>query len=87
MIVRALIAVTEAGFIPACLVYLTAFYKTNELATRLAYFWGAQALASCFSGIMSFFVFRLEGAMGLEGWKWLFLTDGILTHLVGFLAL
>ncbi|CAO3585889.1 unnamed protein product [Absidia cylindrospora] len=86
MIVRSMIAITEAGFIPACLVYLTAFYKTNELATRLAYFWGAQALASCFSGVMSFGIFRLDGLFDLQGWKWLFLIDGILTQAIGLIA-
>jgi hypothetical protein len=76
-----------AGFIPACLTYLTGFYKTNELATRLAWFWGIQAFASAFSGFLSFAIFRLAGTAGLEGWKWLFLIDGIGTDFVGFVAL
>lgn len=87
MAVRVLIAVTEAGFIPACLTYLTGWYKTKELATRLAYFWGVQSFASAFSGLISFGVFRMAGIGGLEGWKWLFLLDGILTHIVGVIAL
>ncbi|CAO3680449.1 unnamed protein product [Umbelopsis vinacea] len=86
LIVRTLIAATEAGFIPACLTYLTGFYKTNELATRLAWFWGIQAFASAFSGFLSFAIFRLAGTAGLEGWKWLFLIDGIGTDFVGFVA-
>ncbi|KAI7882665.1 MFS general substrate transporter [Lichtheimia hyalospora FSU 10163] len=86
MAVRVLIAVTEAGFIPACLTYLTGWYKTKELATRLAYFWGIQSFASAFSGLISFGVFRMAGIGGLEGWKWLFLLDGILTHIVGVIA-
>ena len=36
------IAITEGGVIPATLVYLGSFYKSNELATRLAWFWGVQ---------------------------------------------
>lgn len=76
-----------AGFIPACLTYLTGFYKTTELATRLAWFWGIQAFASAFSGLVSFAIFRLAGTAGLEGWKWLFLIDGIATDFVGFAAL
>lgn len=86
MAVRVFIAVTEAGFIPACLTYLTGWYKTRELATRLAWFWGIQSFASAFSGLISFGVFRLAGVGGLEGWKWLFLIDGIFTHIVGFIA-
>ncbi|KAI8375570.1 major facilitator superfamily domain-containing protein [Blakeslea trispora] len=84
--VRIFIAVTEAGFIPACLAYLTGWYKTTELATRLAWFWGIQSFASAFSGLISSGIFELRGIGGLEGWKWLFLIDGVLTHVVGFLA-
>ncbi|CAO0801119.1 unnamed protein product [Mucor circinelloides] len=84
--VRIFIAVTEAGFIPACLTYLTGWYKTTELATRLAWFWGIQAFASAFSGLISFGVFRMAGIANLEGWKWLFLLDGIMTHIVGIIA-
>ncbi|KAI8143455.1 major facilitator superfamily domain-containing protein [Fennellomyces sp. T-0311] len=86
MTVRVLIAATEAGFIPATLQYLTTWYKTNELATRLAFFWGIQSVASAFSGLISFGIFRLRGVAGLEGWKWLFLIDGIFTHVVAFVA-
>lgn len=87
MAVRIFIALTEAGFIPTCLVYLTSWYKTNELATRLAWFWGVQSFASAFSGLISFGVFRLAGIANLEGWKWLFLLDGIFTHIIAFIAL
>lgn len=87
MVIRILIAVTEGGFIPACLYYLTSWYKSNELGTRLAFFWGVQSFASAFSGLISFGIFRLRGVGGLEGWKWLFLIDGIFTHVVAFIAL
>ncbi|KAJ3069806.1 hypothetical protein HDU99_002831 [Rhizoclosmatium hyalinum] len=36
--IRALIAITEGGVIPATLVYLGSFYKQNKLATRLSWF-------------------------------------------------
>ncbi|GAW09809.1 MFS general substrate transporter [Lentinula edodes] len=38
--VRCMIAVTEGGVIPATLIYLGSFYRSTELATRLAWFWG-----------------------------------------------
>ncbi|KAI8072145.1 major facilitator superfamily domain-containing protein [Gilbertella persicaria] len=85
--VRFFIAFTEAGFIPACLYYLQAWYKTNELATRLSWFWALQSFASAFSGLISFGIFRLAGVGGLYGWKWLFIIDGILTHVVGFISI
>ncbi|TFK68769.1 MFS general substrate transporter [Pluteus cervinus] len=76
------IAITEGGVIPATLVYLGAFYKGTELATRLAWFWGTQQVASATSGIMAAALLRLRGVGGLEGWKWLFLVDGVLTLII-----
>lgn len=86
LVVRIFIAITECGFIPACLTYVNGWYKTKELATRLAWFWAIQAFASAFSGLISFGIFRMAGIGGLYGWKWLFIIDGILTHIVGIVA-
>ncbi|ORX34072.1 MFS general substrate transporter [Kockovaella imperatae] len=78
-LVRSFIALTEGGVIPATLVYLGTFYKSDELVTRLSWFWGIQAVASAVSGIMASGLLRLHGVRGLYGWKWLFLVDGALT--------
>ncbi|KAJ3013771.1 UNVERIFIED_CONTAM: hypothetical protein HDU68_000559, partial [Siphonaria sp. JEL0065] len=78
-IARFFIALTEGGVIPATLVYLGGFYKKNELATRLSWFWGVQAVASAISGMMAAALLLLEGTNGLQGWRWLFIVDGIIT--------
>ncbi|KAK7449286.1 hypothetical protein VKT23_013429 [Stygiomarasmius scandens] len=80
--VRCMIAVTEGGVIPATLIYLGSFYRGTELATRLAWFWGVQTIASAVSGLMASGLLQLRGTAGLEGWKWLFLVDGIITVVV-----
>ena len=77
-----MIALSEGGVIPATLVYLGSFYKSTELATRLAWFWGIQTIASAVSGLMASGLLQLRGIGGLEGWKWLFLIDGIITVVV-----
>ncbi|KAJ7506683.1 MFS general substrate transporter [Mycena galericulata] len=80
--VRVFIALTEGGVIPASLIYLGSFYKSTELSTRLAWFWGIQAIASAVSGLMASGLLQLAGRGGLEGWKWLFLIDGAITIFV-----
>ncbi|KAJ6560144.1 MFS general substrate transporter [Mycena capillaripes] len=80
--VRIFIAITEGGVIPATLIYLGGFYKSTELTTRLAWFWGIQSIASAVSGLMASGLLQLGGRSGLEGWKWLFLVDGIITVIV-----
>ncbi|TFK33567.1 MFS general substrate transporter [Crucibulum laeve] len=73
--VRCFIAITEGGVIPATLVYLGGFYKGTELATL-------QTIASAVSGLMASGLLQLRGVRGLEGWKWLFIVDGIITLFV-----
>ncbi|KAI8617985.1 MFS general substrate transporter [Chytriomyces sp. MP71] len=84
-LLRALIALTEGGVIPATLIYLGTFYKRNELATRLSWFWGVQSVASAVSGLMASGILQLRGKSGLFGWSWLFVIDGVITILAAFL--
>ncbi|KAJ7064429.1 MFS general substrate transporter [Mycena belliarum] len=86
LIVRTFIAITEGGVIPATLIYLGGFYKSTELSTRLGWFWGVQAVASAVSGLMAAGLLQLRGRSGLEGWKWLFLVDGIATIIVAVIV-
>ncbi|KAJ7615951.1 MFS general substrate transporter [Roridomyces roridus] len=80
--VRIFIALTEGGVIPSALIYMGGFYKGAELTTRLAWFWGIQSIANAVSGLMASGLLQLRGRGGLEGWKWLFLVDGIITMVV-----
>ncbi|KAJ3298672.1 hypothetical protein HDU79_008165 [Rhizoclosmatium sp. JEL0117] len=84
-VIRALIAITEGGVIPATLVYLGSWYRKNELATRLSWFWGVQSLASAVSGLMASGLLQMEGIAGLNGWRWLFIVDGVITIVSAFL--
>ena len=61
MIVRIFVAITEAGFIPACLFYLSLWYKSKELPERLAWFFGIHSLSSAVAGFLAYALFMLEG--------------------------
>ncbi|KAI8075171.1 major facilitator superfamily domain-containing protein [Gongronella butleri] len=86
MAVRVFIAITEAGFVPACLFYLSLWYKSNELPERLAWFFGVQTFSSAVAGLLAYALFMLEGKAGLYGWQWLFFVDGIATQILGLVA-
>ncbi|KAJ7108039.1 hypothetical protein C8R43DRAFT_962953 [Mycena crocata] len=72
------IAIAEGGVVAVTLIYLSGFYKSTELATRLAWFWGIQPvkkIANAVGGLMASGLLRLHGQSGPEGWKWLFIAQ------------
>lgn len=62
------------------------FYRRGELARRLAIFYAAQSIASAFSGLLAFGVFRIHSGP-LAPWRYLFLIEGAGTILFAIFAL
>ncbi|KAF9347647.1 hypothetical protein BGX26_000887 [Mortierella sp. AD094] len=86
LICRAFVGMFEAGYIPGIAIYLTTYYKREEMALRLSIFWSTLAIANSAAGVLSYFILHMRGIAGLAGWKWLFLIDGLATALVGILS-
>lgn len=78
-VLRFLIGAFEAGFFPA-IVYLTTFwYRPEERSVRIAFVMASATLAGAFGGCIAFGVGHLNGAAGLEGFRWLFLIEGLVS--------
>lgn len=52
----------------------------------MAIFYSAGSLASAFSGLLAFAIDNMSGIGGLEGWRWIFLIEGMATVVLGFSA-
>ncbi|KIX00647.1 uncharacterized protein Z518_09712 [Rhinocladiella mackenziei CBS 650.93] len=74
---RLIIACFQSGFFSGCIFYLTLFYKRDELAFRIAAFYGSATIAGAFTGLISYGVFQIHSS--LQGWKILFLIEGAMT--------
>ncbi|KAF1970888.1 MFS transporter-like protein [Bimuria novae-zelandiae CBS 107.79] len=84
---RLVLGITEAPFYPGALFMISSFYTRKETATRMSVFYTGNLLASSFSGLIAAGIFaRLDGKHGLEGWRWLFLIQGVITVLVAGIA-
>jgi MFS family permease len=84
-VMRFLLGIAEAGFFPGIIFYLTLWYPSRLRSTRTAWFVSAIAVSGVIGNPISGWVMdRLSGSMGLEGWQWLFLSEGIPSVLVGF---
>ncbi|WAO91764.1 MFS domain-containing protein [Fusarium falciforme] len=76
----------ESGFFPGSILIISKWYLPNETQTRIAVFYTASALAGAFSGMLAAGIAQMDGVGGLEGWRWIFLLEGIVTVLLGVLT-
>lgn len=59
---------------------LGSWYKEEEINTRSATFTSSGLIGSIFSGFMQSAIYsNMDGKNGLEGWRWLFIIDCIIT--------
>ncbi len=86
-LLRFLLGVAEAGFFPGIIFYLTYWYPARERARAYAWFLAAIPVCGVIGGPISGALLGLDGWLGLRGWQWLFLLEGIPSVLVGFAVL
>ncbi|RKL32814.1 hypothetical protein BFJ72_g10314 [Fusarium proliferatum] len=85
--VRFLLGVTEAGFAPGVMFMFSCWYKREEQAKRFIIFLSASILSGAFGGVLAGAISgHLDGARGIEGWRWLFITEGVLTVAMALFA-
>ncbi|KAK2000303.1 major facilitator superfamily transporter [Colletotrichum falcatum] len=81
--VKAMLGMLMGGFIPDVVLWLTYFYKSNELPLRLAWFWTALSTVNIVGSLVAAGVLQMRGVAGWAGWRWLFLIEGIVTLVIG----
>jgi len=74
--VRFLLGMSEAGFFPGVVYYLSQWFPANVRARTLSRFYVALPLSSVFMGGLAGALLGLQGRLGLAGWQWLFLAEG-----------
>lgn len=47
-------------------------------------FFSAASVAGAFSGLLAFGISKMDGVGNLEGWRWIFILEGIATVIVAF---
>src|SRR3981189_2667503 len=85
-VLRFLLGVAEAGFFPGIILYLTYWYPAEYRARFLAAFAIAVPVSTVIGAPVSGLLLGLDGAMGLNGWQWLFIIEGIPSVLLGIVT-
>ncbi|KAG4266442.1 hypothetical protein LB506_010464 [Fusarium annulatum] len=84
--IKALLGLLMGGFIPDIVLWLTYFYKSNELPIRLAFFWTALSTSNILGSLLAAGILQMRGVLGWGGWRWLFLLEAIGTFIIGLFS-
>ncbi|CAG7920758.1 unnamed protein product [Penicillium olsonii] len=84
---RFLLGFVEAAFYPGALFLISSWYKREEMGVRSAFLFSGSQLGSAFSGLIAAGIQDgLNGARGLESWRWIFIIEGSVTVFVAICA-
>lgn len=76
--VRFFQGLAEASTYCGTIYIIGSWYKPREIATRTAIFTAAGQTGSMFAGIMMAAIYNgMDGYLGLRGWQWLFIINGM----------
>ena len=85
-IIRFLLGVAEGGFFPAMVVYLTHWYRYEDRGKAIAMFMAAVPVSNMFGAPIAGLLLRLHW-LGLSGWRWLLILEGIPAFIGGIATL
>lgn len=84
--VRFFLGIAESGLFPGVVFYLSMWYKRSEQHYRVALFFSAASLAGAFGGVLAWGIAHMRGVGGYNGWRWIFILEGLLTAVVSIAA-
>lgn len=76
-IVRFLLGIAEAGFFPGIIFYMTLWFPASYRARVVGLFMFAVPVSTVIGSPISGYLLNLHGALGLEGWQWIFLIEAL----------
>lgn len=86
-VVRFLLGLAEAGFLPGALLYLTYWFPDARRGRIVALFMVGLPLSSLIGAPLSGWILSIfDGVHGLRGWQWLFALEAMPSVLLGVLV-
>lgn len=82
-ILRMLVGIAEAGFMPGILLYLTWWFPARFRARANALFMIAMPVTMMIGSLISGYILAMDGLWNLKGWQWLFLLEGLPAIILG----
>lgn len=65
---------------PGAVFLMSSWYSRAELTRRIAWFYSGSSIANMVGGLLAAGILgNMDGAMGIAGWRWLFIIEGVIT--------
>jgi len=85
--IRFLLGLAEAGFFPGIILYLTYWFPAEYRARVMSAFILGAPLSAVLGGPLCGALLELHNVLGIKGWQWLFIAEGVPTVILGVVAL
>ena len=82
-VMRFLLGAAEAGFFPGVMFYLMQWFPSHARGRAVSRFYVALPLSNVVMGVIAGALLGLGGLLGLAGWQWLFLVEGLPALVLG----
>ncbi|KAJ9636490.1 hypothetical protein H2204_005323 [Knufia peltigerae] len=83
---RCLLGILEAGYFSTAAYLVSTWYTRREVAKRNSSFYLFGSMLGGFGGILAYGLQQMDGVDGKEGWRWIFIMEGIITIVLGIPA-
>jgi MFS family permease len=79
---RFLMGIFEATLPAGAAFLIGEYYTRKEQSLRFAFFLTFAVLGPAMSGLLAFAIRNMDGIQGKEGWRWIFILEGLCTLLI-----
>ena len=80
---RLLLGAAEAGFFPGVAFYLGTWFPAQYRTRMVAWFMVAIPVSSVIGGPISGWLLGMNGILGIAGWQWMFIIEGLPVVFIG----
>jgi ACS family tartrate transporter-like MFS transporter len=84
LLLRLLLGAAEAGFSPAMLYFIACWFPAAKRGTAMSLMVISVPLSGISSPVAAHIMTGLNGALGMDGWRWMFIITGLPAVILGF---
>ncbi|KAK4249449.1 major facilitator superfamily domain-containing protein [Corynascus novoguineensis] len=86
IVLRILLGAAMSGIFPGLSYLISTWYPRREQQLRFAFMQSGEVVVLATGSLVNYGLNRLDGRAGLEGWRWMFVVQGLCTCVIGMVT-